>query len=101
MMYCSFVHHVRMHRLPMALNCYNKANEVHSAIDSKFAAMELSTFQTILFGSLSDQLKELEGRYSTSVQMETSEPLAASRASTLDPAVAVLSIADKLSDREK
>ena len=49
MMYCSFVHHVRMHRLPMALNCYNKANEVHSTIDSKFAAMELSTFQTIWF----------------------------------------------------
>ena len=42
MMYCSFVPHVRMHRLPMALNCYNKANEVHSAIDSKFAAMELA-----------------------------------------------------------
>ena len=99
MMYCSFVHHVRMHRLPMALNCYYKANEVHSAIDSKFAAMELALSK--LFGSLSDQLKELEGIYSTSVQMETAEPLAASCASTLDPAVAVLSIADKLSDREQ
>ena len=58
----------------MALNCYNKANEVHSAIDSKFAAMELALSKN--FGSLSDQLKELEGRYSTSVQMETAEPSA-------------------------
>ena len=99
MMYCSFVHHARMHRLPMALNCYNKANEVHSAIDSKVAAMELALSKE--FGSLSGQLKELEGRYSTSVQMETAELLAASCASTLDPAVAVLSIADKLSDREQ
>ena len=33
--------------------------------------------------------------------METAEPLAASRASTLDPTVSVLSIADKLSDREQ
>ena len=99
MMYCSFVHHVCMHRLLMALNCYNKANEVHSAIDSKVAAMELALSKN--FGSLSGQLKELEGRYSTSVQMETAEPLAASHASTLNPAIAVLSIADKLSDREQ
>ena len=98
MMYYSFVHHVHMHRLPMALNCYNIANEIHYTIDSRFAAMELALSKQ--FGSLSDQLKELEGRYSTSVQMETAEPLAASRTSTLDPAVAVLSIADKLSDRE-
>ena len=101
MMYCSFVHHVRMHRLPMALTVTIKQMKYILLLTQKFAAMELACTLSKQFGSLSDQLKELEGIYSTSVQMETAEPLAASHASTLDPAVAVLSIADKLSDREQ
>lgn len=52
--------------------------------------------------SLSDQLKKLEVTHSTNIPMEISSDLqTASHVPTPDSSVAVLSIADELSDREQ
>ena len=67
-----------MYKLLTALSCYDNTNEV---IESKFVSMEQSLSNKI--SSLSNQLKELEAKCSTNVQMKISESPAASHTSTL------------------
>ena len=58
-----------MHKLPTALSCYDKTNEIQFAIDSKFSTMEQSF--TTKFNSLSNQLKDLEAKCLANPVMET------------------------------
>ena len=86
------------HKLPTALSCYDKTNEVQFAIDSKFSSME-KTFATKI-NSLSNQLKEFKSiKCLDNPVMETSES-STTHSTTPDSSVTVLSIADELSDRE-
>ena len=88
-----------MSKVPVALSCYDTTTEMHSTIDSKFAAMELALSNKI--SSLSNQLEKLGVKHSTSVPMETSGLSPVSLVSTPNPSAAALSIADELSDRER
>ena len=88
-----------MSKVPAALSCYDTTTEMHSTIDSKFAAMEQALSNKI--SSLSNQLEGLGVRHSTSVPMETSDLSPVSFVSTSNPSAAALSIADELSDRER
>ena len=58
-----------MHKLPTALSCYDKTNEIQFTIDSKFSTMEQSF--TTKFNSLSNQLKDLEAKCLANPVMET------------------------------
>ena len=88
-----------MHKLPTALSCYDKTNEIQFAIDSKFSTMEQSS--TTKINSLSNQLKDLEAKCLTNPVMETSESPTTPHTITSDSSVTALSIADELSDRER